>query len=319
MKALLIGCGNIGGGYDLTDPGKVWTHAKAYTVSKIDLTVFDQDTTKSQQLVDKYNARLLHDLTDEDYRSYDIISITTPTTTHFHLLEKALKASVPVVICEKPLVSDTEQAIELGHLYTSSHSKILVNYIRPLQPGYIKAKKTILNLHREQGLRSIITKYKRGFLNNASHAIDLLQFIFEARFDFKNFQCTTCEFDAFNYDPTLTASCVYLECPVSFAGVADTTYPIFEIELFFSSSKVVICHGGNEIRYYHDDNGAWNEHFDERQTALLDTYMLPVIDAAIDLYNGTREDNFITSLHLNKAILEIIEPLKEKSNATVSN
>jgi hypothetical protein len=91
------------------------------------------------------------------------------------------------------------------------------------------------------------------------------------------------------------------------------------MELFFSSFKVVICHSGNEIRYYYDDNGNWNEHLEERQTGLLDRYMVPVMDRAVDLYNGNGEDNFMSSLRLNKAILEIVETFKKKSNATISN
>jgi hypothetical protein len=42
------------------------------------------------------------------------------------------------------------------------------------------------------------------------------------------------------------------------------------------------------------------------------------MDRAVDLYNGNGEDNFMSSLRLNKAILEIIETFKKKSNATIS-
>jgi hypothetical protein len=320
IKALLVGCGNMGGGYDLEDPGKVWTHAKAYSLRKnIELTVFDEDKARARRLADEYNANVLPELNEENCRAYHLVSIATPTTTHFNYLEKVLKCKVPVVICEKPVVSEANETHQLEKLYQSSTSKVLVNYIRRFQPGYNTAKERILQLQKQQSPRGFIVKYRRGFLNNASHAVDLLEFIFESPFDFKNFQCTSAEFDAFEYDPTLTGSCLYLDCPVGFVGIANTSYAIFEIELFFSSSKVVICHSGNEIRYYYDDNGNWSERFNERQTALLDAYMLPVVDEAINLYNGNGKDNFISSLHLNKAMLNIIESLKKKSNASISN
>jgi predicted dehydrogenase len=319
IKALVIGCGNIGAGYDLSDPSKVWTHAKAYSLrNDIELSLFDKDKGKAEQIANTYEAVLLEDLHDEDYSRYQIVSITTPTTSHYHFLEKTVRAGVAVIICEKPIIHDIFQVEQLQQLYRSHQSKILINYMRRFQPGYADAKQRILRCSERQSLRGLIVKYSRGFLNNGSHAIDLLEYIFETPFDFEKFQSSAAAFDTFDYDPTITATCLFRDIPVSFAGITNTSYPVFEIELFFSSSKVVICHSGNEIRYYYDDNGNWGECIEERQTALLDTYMVPVINAAVDLYNGNGEDNFMSSLRLNKAILEI-EPFKKKSNATSSN
>jgi predicted dehydrogenase len=320
IKALLIGCGNIGAGYDWNDASKVWTHAKGYSLRKeIELSVFDEDLVKARQVAERYEANLLENVSGQDFSKYHIISITTPTVTHYSFLEEIVKADVPVIICEKPVVNEIMQVGQIEHLYLSHHSRILVNYIRRFQPGFKEAKQRILKSPGIQSLRGIVVKYKRGFLNNASHAIDLLEYIFETPFYFNNFQASVAMFDAFDYDPTITAISIFRDVPVSFAGFANTTYPVFEIELFFSSSKVVICHNGNEIRYYYDNSGNWNELFEERQTGLLDRYMIPVIDTAVDLYNGKGEDNFMSSLRLNKAILEAIEPLKTKSNATISN
>jgi GR25 family glycosyltransferase involved in LPS biosynthesis len=320
IKALLIGCGNIGAGYDFNDPSKVWTHAKAYSLrNDIELSIFDEDLAKAQQTAKKYNAILVESMHDQDYNKYEIISITTPTTTHYKFLEKVIESKVPVVICEKPIANEATQLEQLEQLYKSGHSKILINYIRRFQPGYKETKERILECSKGQSLQGVIIKYKRGFLNNASHAIDLLEYIFETAFDFEKFHSSASVFDAFDYDPTITATCLFHEVPVNFAGFANISYAVFEIELFFSSCKVVICHSGNEVRYYYDDKGNWNEHLGERQTALLDSYMVPVIDRAVDLYNGNGEDNFMSSLRLNKAVLKTIEPLKIKSNATISN
>lgn len=321
IKALLIGCGNIGAGYDLDDDAKVWTHAKAYSLFKeIEFAVFDEDRPKAKQIAGKYGATHLEHLHEEDFKLYDIVSITTPTTTHFDYLQKLLSRNVPVVICEKPVVSSLSHVDVLMDLYRSSKSKVIVNYIRRFQEGYKIAKQKLNELNQQQSLKSIIVKYKRGFLNNASHAIDLLEFFFERPFSLEDFKYSCLQFDTFEYDPTLVGNCSYIDCPVSFVGVADTSYAIFEIELFFRSSKVVICHSGNDIRYYHDIAGNLRENFDERQTALLDTYMLPVIKHAVKLLNKQEdEDNFMPALQLNKEILKIIEPLKTKLNATISH
>lgn len=321
IKALLIGCGNIGAGFDLNDDSKVWTHAKAYSLFKeIEFSVFDQDKLKAKQIADKYHAIHIECLQEDKFNQYDIISITTPTNTHFHYLEKLLDQNVPVVICEKPLVNSSDQVEVLAELYSARDSKVIVNYMRRFQEGYKVAKQKLKELNKQQILKSIIIKYKRGFLNNASHAIDILEFFFEQPFALDDFNCSSVEFDAFEYDPTLVGSCSYMHRPVSFIGVADTSYAIFEIELFFTAAKLVICHSGNEIRYYYEHTGGLDENLEERQTGLLKSYMLPVIKHAIDLLNKEgQQDNFMTALRSNKEILKITEPLKQKLHGAISD
>lgn len=320
IKSLLIGCGNIGAGYDLKEDAKVWTHAKAYSVFKeTQLSVFDVDLLKAKKIARKYNAILLEQLSEDDFSQFDIVSITTPTITHFNYLKTLLGLGIPVIICEKPVVSSLDHVDSLIELYNAGTSKVIINYMRRFQEGYGAAKQKLKEINQHQPLKSVIIKYKRGFLNNAGHAADLLEFLFEQPFTFDGFKCSSAKFDAFEYDPTIVGSCYYMNCPVSFAGVADANYTIFEIELFFTASKIVICHSGNDIRYYYENAGSLQESFEERQTALLDTYMLPVIARAINVLTKQEEqDNFIPALRLNKEMLRIIEPLKSKLDATVS-
>jgi predicted dehydrogenase len=321
IKALLIGCGNIGAGYDLDDNSRVWTHARAYSRFKeIELSVFDENASKAKQIADIYRTNFLEYLNEEELEQYDIVSITTPTTTHFDYLQKLLNRKVPVVICEKPVVSFSDDVETLAELYKAGNSKVLVNYMRRFQEGYKIARQKLKALNQQQALKSIVIKYKRGFLNNASHAIDILEFFFDQLFTLSSFKYTSAEFDAFEYDPTLMGSCYYMHCPVTFIGVANASYAIFEIELFFTSGKVVICNSGSDIYYYYGDNGNLRENLEERQTSLLDSYMLPVVQHAVNLLNQQEElDNFISALRLNKEILTIIEPLKLKFNASVSD
>ena len=173
IKALLIGCGNIGAGYDLADDTKVWTHAKAYSrFNEIDLSVFDTESLKAKQVADKYAAKLLVELRKDDFAQYDIVSLTTPTTTHFDYLQNLITQNVPVIICEKPVVSSSNQVDSLIDLYKNSKSKVIVNYIRRFQDGYKTAKQKLIELSRQQSLKNINIKYKRSFLNKASHVVE---------------------------------------------------------------------------------------------------------------------------------------------------
>ncbi len=311
IKALLIGCGNIGAGYDLNSPVKVWTHAKAFSLNKnIELYIFDQDTNKAREIAGIYKANHLESLSLETFHEFDIISITTPTSTHFLYLEKALSQNVPVIICEKPVVNSLEQVNELAELYKNSNSKVLVNYIRRFQPAYYDAREKIREIKIQSSLTALIIKYNRGFLNNGSHAFDLLKFLFDEPVELKNIAKAAIIFDAFEYDPTITGTCSYLGQTISFVGLTNTKYPVFEIEIFFNDFKLVISNSGNEIQYFYLADGKLQEKTEERQVNILDTYMVPVLDEAINhLNNKNSEDNFNSSLQLNKRILQIIESL----------
>ena len=320
-KALVIGCGSIGAGYDLDKPGLVWTHAKAYSlIDGLELAVTDIDAAKANEVSTVYHARVVNESDKEAYKDFDLISISTPTPLHFEYLKKILNYRPPVIICEKPVVNSLKQVDEVLRLYKSSGSKVLVNYMRRFQPAYKVLKERLKKNYRRDSLKEIVIKYKRGFLNNASHAVDLLEYLFDELFDFKNFQAQKWEFDSFEYDPTLTGTCLYMDKPVSFDGICDVQYPVFDIEIFYSDAKIAICRSGNEIRYYSMNNGdELEEDHSERQTDILDTYMIPVINEALDLINKKENnDNFMQALMINKRMLEIIEPLK-KQNATVSH
>jgi predicted dehydrogenase len=320
INALIIGCGNIGAGYDLDLKDMVWTHAKAYSSkSEIKLHLFDEDILKARSVADKYKADICESLDSVNYKEFDLVSITTPTVTHFHYLQQTI-GKVPVIICEKPVVSNSGDAEQLQKLYEKGGSKVLVNYMRRFLPAYKDVKACINEKKAREGLRQIIVKYKRGFLNNAGHAIDLLEFFFDERLYLHDLKIAAASFDAFEYDPTVTGTVDYAGCPLSFNGVSDVTYAVFEVELFFGNSKVVVCHSGDEIRYYQERDGQLAEDSIKRQIGLLKTYMLPVLDVAIHmLHNRDAEDNFISSLQINKEILQIIEPIKSMSNATISH
>jgi predicted dehydrogenase len=320
LKALLIGCGNIGAQYDLDNPNRVWTHAKAYSlINGIELTIMDTDSDKANKISNIYKARIINDLNEKEFENFDVISITTPTTTHFKYLRDALRYSSAVIICEKPVVASLAEVNEIMNVYTSSGSRVLVNYLRRFQPAFQTMREKLKAQFEKSLLTGIIIKYTRGFLNNAGHAVDLLEYLYDEPFDFKGLLIQKFDFDSFSYDPTLTGTCLYMDKPVNFAGVSNVTYPIFEIEIFYKSAKILIFQSGDEIRYYTVNENGLQEDHSVRQNNILEKYMVPVIADAINLYKKSKsDDNFMQALMINKRMLEIIETLKIK-NVTASN
>jgi predicted dehydrogenase len=309
-RALVVGCGNIGALYDLEDDKRVWTHAKAFSLRPgTRISFYDTDPQKAAQVASKYAAATESTLDGSVLSKYDIVSITSPTPTHCTLLQMALAARVPVVICEKPVSNELQELELLEQLYRSSNSKVLVNYIRRFQPAFIQLREE-LSKTDPAAIKQLLVKYRRGFVNNASHAIDLIEFLFDRKLAVEDLKVMHAEFDAFENDPTLSGSCLLGNTPVIFNGITGVSYPVFEIEIFLADAQIVICHSGDEIRcYYSNEQGQLVEHAQKRVTAIIDKYMIPVLDRAYDCLENGAEDNFLSSLDRNRRVLQGIHAI----------
>ena len=316
MTGLIIGCGNIGALYDLNDAEKVWTHAKAFSKTfGTDFVVTDANHSVAKKIAKKYNIEAVELKKGFNFKNFDIVSITSPTPTHYEYLHILLRQKVPVIICEKPVAADSKELNKLIKLYQKGESKILVNYMRRFQPAYDKLKKVITKQVNLSGCKGINIKYQRGFLNNGSHAFDLLEFLFDKPIALKNFICRYAVFDAFSYDPTVSGSFTFDGCPVTTLGIEKVVYPIFEIELFFHSMKIVICHSGDEVRFYENEKGKeLVENQKIRQSNILSQYMLPVLKKATQLFKNSEPDNFLQAVELNKKIIHVISAIRKKDS-----
>lgn len=305
-NALVIGCGNIGAGYDLADSEKIWTHAKAFSKTEgIRFVVTDVDGDLANKIGSHYNVGIVPLDNNLDLSGFDLVSIATPTQTHFGYIKQAIKQKVKVIICEKPVAAKPDELQAIEALYHSGSTKVIVNYMRRFQPAYRELKEWLQN--DLDTCRGISIKYQRGFLNNGSHAFDIIEYLFQTEIDFSRFSAADVVFDAFPFDPTITGCCSLNEIPVTLLGVADASYAIFEIELFFPSHKIVICHSGDEIRFYKSQLGTLAEDVQMRKTAILSRYMLPVISKALKcLADPDEPDNFLNSIALNKKMLHVI-------------
>lgn len=315
-SALLIGCGNIGALYDLNIPGKVWTHARALSqVAGLDLFVYDTDKALEAKISAKYSAKTATISSQTDFRQFQLVCLTTPTPTHFDYLHQLLIQHVPVIICEKPVAADAEQVNALITAYSNSTSRVFVNYMRRFQPAF-RELRAFFNEedNRLANCRAINIKYQRGFLNNAGHAFDLLEYLFQQPLWFQNFSAQKIVYDAFNYDPTITAGFTYNEVPVALLGLDNLSYTIFEVEFLFPAFRVSVLNSGDSIRLFRADNETkqLKEDTSFAKLSILDKYMVPVIDTALEaVQKEDVKDNFLEAASLNLRILEIINSYKD--------
>jgi predicted dehydrogenase len=311
-KALLIGCGNIGAMYDW-DNEQVLTHAKAFSkIDEIEVDYFDINNQQSSMVAGRYNGNVIFDL-DKAFENdfYDIISICTPTSSHYNLLYKALKRKIPVIICEKPISTIKNEIDELITLYGVSESKVLINYIRRFQLSFQKLKNIIAILQKSDELSSVSIRYQRGFINNCSHALDLLQFLFHEEFIPANFIINRKDFDHFENDPTISGYCEWMNANINILGLQNVKYSNFEIDLYFNKTKILIQNSGNDILFYSMENinkgiMKLEVQIEKNMSNCLENYMMPVAEKALQLLKNNGDDNFNASILLNKTILNIL-------------
>ncbi|HXB41273.1 MAG TPA: Gfo/Idh/MocA family oxidoreductase [Bacteroidia bacterium] len=303
-KALVIGCGNIGALYDIKGK-KTLTHAKAYHLnSKFNISVYDTDPHKAKQIAKKYKISFVEKLTEEELKKFDFVSICTPTDQHFKLLIRLLNLKTKIILCEKPVSYSGPELELLKKKYSKSSSKVLVNYIRRFQPAYAEVKSYLAKNLKDKKPGQIIIKYKRGFINNGSHAFDTLNYLLDTKTHLKKVKLILKTYDLNGLDPTLTCNTNYNNTELSVIGITNTDCPLFEIEIYFNTSKLLIRESGNLIEYYSIDTKTKQLKLKKTWMGALDNYMEHVLNAAVEIHKNKREDNFLHSLQLNKTLLQ---------------
>ena len=299
IKALIIGCGNIGGFYDI-DNNFVQTHSKAMYLSEwIDqIDIFDSDRNKALIVSKKYNFCLIKKYDRNNLNAYDIVSICTPTETHYYFLKDAIQMNVPLIICEKPICYNKFEINELLKLYNRYNSKIIVNYYRRFQKKYEILKEFISKI--ESPISEINIRYHKGFLNNASHMFDTISYLLGRKLDLKNSILTKKNFDHFEYDPTISTNIMDGDINIEVLG-CEMNQSILDIDLIYDDFKILLTDLGNHIEIF------FNNDLINRYENCIINPMIDVIDKAKTIFfNKDEIDNFKESLELNKQLLKII-------------
>lgn len=309
---MVIGCGNIGAGYDF-DSEAVFTHAKAlHQNPAFDPTFCDLDVQLAEKVAKKYNASWLPDNNYIDFKEFDCISICTPTVTHHDFLMKAFEESVPLVICEKPVASTISELDQLKALFTNSKTSVLVNYMRRFLPCFEQLKEKIDVISGQEKLTNVMVQYQRGIVNNAGHALDLISYLFDKTMQLENVLTNKPIHDAFQNDPTLSLFANWNNANLAVIGLSDVKFSFFEIDLIFEYYRISIIEAGKTIKVQKAPKAVGyfrplESLAAEEQTNCLDDYMIPVINKAKRILSGVdTQDNFLEALEMNKEILKYI-------------
>lgn len=184
LSVVLIGLGNIGCLYDLNDSlhGEFClSHAAAFSKHPAFnlLAGVDPNQDRMRAFQNKYSVDVysqLLDIGDKILSQVDIFVLAVPTGLHLDLLEQLIVYSPRLIVCEKPLGTQFKKAKKIVDILTDKGIPVWLNYPRIFMP---EIRSLLESFH--SGSYGEITggsiTYCRGFLNNCSHYLDLLQLL----------------------------------------------------------------------------------------------------------------------------------------------
>ena len=181
LRALVIGCGKIAGGYshNLGDT-TILTHAAAYRHHagyRLSACV-DPDETARRVFASTWNVPSAYATLDDALaaQTFDVASVCTPTGTHVAILRRLLETNVRAIIVEKPVDGNIDGMRTLAAVARSRRVPVAVNFTRRFDPTMRVLRQDIAE--KKLGiLRSAVGYFGRGTLNNASHLLDLCVFL----------------------------------------------------------------------------------------------------------------------------------------------
>lgn len=248
-KVVIIGCGNIAGGFDTPDSPLILTHAHA--INKYHRTmlagVYDVVPSKAKEFAKKWNTVGFNNPEAMLNQSRpDFVVIASPTEFHNEHLGQVLKYSPQCVICEKPISNELDLTREILDDFKKQNIPILVNFSRRYDITMQRLKRDVYNNKFGDFINSSAT-YTKGILHNGSHLIDLFRFLFGEVSKIKVLH-SNIDYDA--DDPTIDA---FLEFRDGFKthliAAREDKYCIFELDLLFEKCRINILSMGFDIEF----------------------------------------------------------------------
>ncbi|MCO6431384.1 MAG: Gfo/Idh/MocA family oxidoreductase [Deltaproteobacteria bacterium] len=259
LTCAVVGLGRIGLGYDLAaSESEVFSHTKAFmTHPGYELLAGADPSAERRSEFEAFSRKPAYqNLTDLLSNCLpDVIAIAVPTELHLPAVRDAAKDGVKLLLLEKPIALNTEEASSIARIAGEKGIKLFVNYMRRCDPG----------------LRELTTDIKRGFLgrpvagrliyckglfNNASHFLSLCIDWFGMPHSLQAAAPKRASWSHNDLDIEFTLD--YGEFTFSAQVARDDCYGIGEIDLFFENGRVQLLDFGERIECFEVRDGKRN-------------------------------------------------------------
>ena len=180
-RVLILGCGNIAGGFDSQSGSSEYpqSHAGAYRRhGGFELACcVDPDANRREAFAKTWSVRTSFSTIEQVVSSgdrFDVIVICSPTGQHAADLSTSLHLRPKLVVCEKPVTATAAETSYWVEAYASKGVPLLVNYTRRWAPDIVRVARALSSGARRP-LRCVTGIYNKGLMNNGSHLVDLLR------------------------------------------------------------------------------------------------------------------------------------------------
>lgn len=249
-KVLIVGAGKIGAFFDTPKSKNILTHAHAFTKHKGFrlLGFIDIDQKKAQKAAAIWGGKAFSNLEKTlNQEKVDIVVVSVPDNYHYEILKNISHFPLKLVLAEKPITKTLKEAVKISKLYQEKKIPVAVNYTRRFVPEFEKLKKNISRGIYGQYITGT-GYYGKGTLNNGSHLIDLLRFLIG---EIKDIEVIDDIVDYSSDDPSASAILKLKNNQQFYLQNVDCRlFTIFEIDLLFEKSRVVIKDLGFNIEKY---------------------------------------------------------------------
>lgn len=237
-SALIVGAGDIASGYDRIEGNSYLTHAKACVGSGLfsRVAIYDIDEQKTLSACAKWNVEPLLNWAVTRTQKFDLISVCVPTRHHSATISDILRFEhLPsVLILEKPVTGKSVLIAELTKQLDDKRVRACVNYVRRYDDVLVALKgKISAGVFGE--LLLVRACYGKGLINNGSHLINILIFLFD---DVHDLQIRSAYRDYDDEDLSVSFTGRVGAAPLVVDCVPSDVFSIFELELVFSRRRL---------------------------------------------------------------------------------
>jgi len=248
FNVLIVGCGNIAGGFDTMREKKQppQTHAGAFSMDKrFNITAcVEPDNAKRAEFATHWSIPSHYPTLEaalNAVQDIDIVSLCSPTQLHAQHLSTALMLKPALIFCEKPITPSYQESYNAVAACKAAGVALCINHNRRWDPKIHELKHALADKKYGE-LRSVIGYYNKGILNNGSHLIDTLQLLLG---DLQIVAATTPIHDYHSHDPSISALLTSAQgTPVHLVTGHAQDYSLFQLQFIFSNRMITMETGG---------------------------------------------------------------------------
>ena len=252
-KVLIIGCGNMAGGYDLQQPDDALPlgHAKAFAKHGgfVVSACVEPDAAKRAVFQQRWQVPAGFSSVQAmaaEGGQFDVISICSPTHAHAADIQSALALKPKLIFCEKPVTSQLQESQRAVQACADQQVLLAVNYSRRWSPQVTQLKAELTD-GNWGAVRSVSAVYNKGLLNNGSHMIDLLWALFGPLHIVSVGHAMA---DFFSDDPTIDATLRTDQgLPIQLNVAHAQDYALFEMQIVTEKGVISMEDGGARWRF----------------------------------------------------------------------